>query len=541
MSNPDQATPPAPDDDHYSPESAPPGNTPAPVEPVHAGSAESTAAEPAEPYVPNPTLDELVCTELARRTELIAAEARAIAHAQARQAEFLVELQCWSEDPQVSSRLHGNPESIRLADLNAATLTEDQARAAFYGRWEDREVARRTIVSETACLLRMHERTVEHLMEQSLWLLSAPATFEALSSGEISYRHATVLIDQMRTLPAEDHEAFEDKVLPDAKRLPVSRFKDRARRLRERLHPESIVTRTTNALAERHSRWEAAPDGMGWLHWYGTAHDTKAAYDRINSMAGNLKKAGDPAPMDLDAEVNVDAEEKKRTLDQLRADITRALLLDGITPDGMGAGIRGKVMITVPVLTLLGLDEEPATLEGYGPISPEIARQIAGHAPSFTRLLTHPETGVVLSLGKTQHKNTKAMKKWLRVRDETCRFPGCSRPAVKSDVDHTDPWAGGGKTDCDNLAHLCEPHHRLKHLSHWRVTQEPGGILLWTSPGKRSYRTDPANPMMGPPRPLPPVAGPKNRKRPAEESHLMPPRHRPTRTPTPPVPENPPF
>ena len=236
----------------------------------------------------------------------------------------------------------------------------------------------------------------------------------------------------------------------------------------------------------------------------------------------------------------MDEEEEKRTLDQLRADITRALLLDGITPDGMGAGIRGRVMITVPVLTLLGLDEAPAPLEGYGPISPDAAREIAGHAPSFTRLLTHPETGVVLSLGKTQHKNTKAMKKWLLVRDETCRFPGCSRPAVTSDVDHTTPWAGGGNTDCDNLSHLCEPHHRLNHLSQWRVTQEPGGVLLWTSPGKRSYRTDPANPM-GPPRPLAPVVGPKTRKQPAEESYLMPPKHRPTRKPTPPVPDNPPF
>ncbi|WP_256041464.1 HNH endonuclease signature motif containing protein [Cryobacterium sp. SO1] len=480
-------------------------------------------------------MDERVCSELARRTELIAAEARAIAHAQARQAEFLVELQSWSEDPQVSSRLHGNPESIRLADVNAASMTEDQARAAFYGRWEDRDVARRTIVSETACLLRMAERTVEHLMEQSLWLLSAPATFHALSNGEISYRHATVLIDQMRTLPVEDQEAFEDKVLPDAKRLPVSRFTDRARRLRERLHPESIVIRTTNALAERHTRWEAAPDGMGWLHWYGTAHDTKAAYTRINTMAASLKKLGDPtragdaageavglgsgqagadasagtgteadasagngttanAGTGATADAAADAEETKRTLDQLRADITRALLLDGITPDGMGAGIRGTVMITVPVLTLLGLDEEPATLEGYGPISPEIARQIAGHAPSFTRLLTHPETGVVLSLGKTQHKNTKAMKKWLRVRDETCRFPGCSRPAVTSDIDHTHDWADGGTTDCDNLAHLCEPHHRLKHLTHWRVTQEPGGILLWTSPGQTQLPHRPRQP-----------------------------------------------
>ncbi|WP_166788923.1 HNH endonuclease [Cryobacterium sp. TMT4-31] len=110
---------------------------------------------------------------------------------------------------------------------------------------------------------------------------------------------------------------------------------------------------------------------------------------------------------------------------------------------------------------------------------------------------------------------------------------------MTSDVDHTDPRAGGGSTDSDNLAHLCEPHHRLKHLSQWRVTQEPGGILHWTSPGKRSYRTDPANPI-GPPRPRPPVAGPKTRKRPADETYLTP-RQRPTRHPTPPVPENPPF
>ncbi|TFB98200.1 hypothetical protein E3O42_15350, partial [Cryobacterium adonitolivorans] len=123
MSSPDQAPPPAPDDDDYSPEPAPPGSTPSRVDPAEAGPTQPTPTEPTalKPYIPDPTLDELVCSELARRTELIAAQARVIAHAQARQAEFLVDLQGWSEDPQVSSRLHGNPESIRLADVNAAT------------------------------------------------------------------------------------------------------------------------------------------------------------------------------------------------------------------------------------------------------------------------------------------------------------------------------------------------------------------------------------------------------------------------------------
>jgi hypothetical protein len=548
MSSPDQAPPPVPDDDDYSPELAPPGSTPSPGHPSDA------AVEQADP-----DRDALVRSELVRRTELIAAEARAIAQAQARQAEHLVDLQLWSEDPRVSSRLHGNPEGSQLADRNAGCMTADQARAAAYSRWEDRDVARRTIVSETACLLRVAERTVERMMDQSLWLLSAPATYEALCNGEISYRHATALVDQMRTMPDAEQAAFEESVLPVARTLPVGRFTDKARRLREKLHPESIVTRTKNALAERRTYWEAAADGMGWLHWYGTAEQTKGACDRINGLAVSLKRAGDPTvdgsaekegtPGGTDAPTTGSgaafgmnrsaAELPVRTLDQLRADITAALLLNGVTPTGMGAGIRGTVMVTVPVLSLLGLDEEPATLEGYGPISPETAREIAGHASSFTRLLTHPESGVVLSLGKTQYKNTKAMKKWLRVRDETCRFPGCSRPAVTSDIDHTNAWADGGTTDSDNLAHLCEAHHRLKHLSQWSVKQEADGVLLWTSPGERSYRTDPANPM-GPPRPRPPVVGTKTRKRPAEDSYLTP-RHQPKGQPSPPPPENPPF
>jgi hypothetical protein len=340
-----------------------------------------------------------------------------------------------------------------------------------------------------------------------------------------------VLLDQLRTIPDEQQAAFEEQVLPVAKALPVGRFRDKARRLRERLHPDSIVIRTKTALADRRTYWEPAHDGMGWLHWYGTAEQTKAACDRISGLAASLRKLGDPIP------ASTGDDPSSRTLDQLRADVTAGLLLDGVTPTGLGAGIRGTVMVTVPVMTLLGLDEEPATLEGYGPISPEAARQIVGDASSFTRILTHPESGVVLSVGTQQYKVTTGMRKALRMRDETCRFPGCSRPAVTSDIDHTQDWQYDGGTDLDNLAHLCEGHHRLKHLSQWTVTQEPRGVLVWTSPGKRTYRTDPANPI-GPPRPTPPVNPPRNRKSPAADRYLVPPTKR---RPALPVPENPPF
>jgi hypothetical protein len=297
-------------------------------------------------------MDQRVQMELAELTAQIAAEDRLIAQAQARRIERMVELQDWSENPRVSSRLHGNRDSIATADRNAATMTDEQARAASFARWDEHQIARRTIVTETACLTRTAERTIERQLDEARFLYAcAPATFDALAAGEISYPHAKGLLDQLLTIPAEKQAAFEEKVLPVAKTQPVARFLDRARRLRERLHPESIVIRTKNAVADRRTWWEPGHDGMAWLHWYGTAEETKATWDRITSMATDLKKLGDPAP---DADADADADNPGRTLEQLRADVTAGLLLNGVTPSGLGAGIRGSVMVTVPVLSLLG-------------------------------------------------------------------------------------------------------------------------------------------------------------------------------------------
>ena len=36
--------------------------------------------------------------------------------------------------------------------------------------------------------------------------------------------------------------------------------------------------------------------------------------------------------------------------------------------------------------------------------------------------------------------------RWIRLRDLTCRFPGCDQPAVRSDIDHTIPGPPGRPT-----------------------------------------------------------------------------------------------
>ncbi|WP_104525622.1 HNH endonuclease signature motif containing protein [Blastococcus atacamensis] len=107
------------------------------------------------------------------------------------------------------------------------------------------------------------------------------------------------------------------------------------------------------------------------------------------------------------------------------------------------------------------------------------------------------------------HRST-AQERFLRLRDRTCRHPGCSRSAGRADADHVVPYDCGGRTSCENLCCLCRTHHRLKTFARgWRFELLPNGTLLVTTPsgvtrttrppGLRDVRTQPALPP--PPRP----------------------------------------
>jgi hypothetical protein len=152
------------------------------------------------------------------------------------------------------------------------------------------------------------------------------------------------------------------------------------------------------------------------------------------------------------------------------------------------------VLITVPVFALLGLTDEPANLDGYGPVPASMARKlVTDGASSFYRVLVDPRDGAPLEIGRTSYRLTKAMKKALQLRDGKCTFPGCNNHSLDNDTDHLTAWHHGGNTGISNLAQLCPKHHRLKHNSPWEPTpathNEPPG---WTSPTGRT--TNPNNP-----------------------------------------------
>lgn len=347
-------------------------------------------------------------------------------------------------------------------------------------RAERRSIAVRAAALDLAVRLGMSEQMVRaRAAHADLLRERCPRVWAAFRSGLVSEQNATTAAQQAGTLPADDPDAwerFDDAVESAAKTLPPGKFRLRARVARERVHPESLEVRHQRAAADRGVSIHGEHDGMATLAVYAPAADVHAAYARVDAHARHLRAQ----------------EGEERTLAQLRADAFVDLVVNGETTASGPRSARPSVAITVPVMTLLGHDDEPAVLDGYGPIDTETARRLAGEASSWVRILTHPVTGTVLDLDRTTYPVPKALRRWLGVRDPVCITPGCTRLTRDCDIDHRLDWQYGGTTSADNTAPLCEPHHMIKTKSNWRLYRDDAtGATWWVTPTALTVPTDP--------------------------------------------------
>jgi hypothetical protein len=354
---------------------------------------------------------------------------------------------------------------------------EYAARLTHLAPAERREWAARAMLAELACALRLPEGTLARRLARQAALAAFPRFREANAAGLVSSWHCAVMLDVFGGVADEEALAAADAALIEkALAATPSELRVPARRWRARHVPKTEDERRRH-LADRRVDVSPADDDLCWL----TALQAMAIYHKLSDVAASVKDADD-----------------ERTLPQLRADVLCDLLLDAPTAAGGGAGgIVTTVVLTVPVLSLLGRSDEPADLEGFGPIDIETARELCALAPSLIRVLTHPETGAVLSVGRERYRPPADLKTALAIRDETCRFPGCRRRAMRCDLDHARAWAHSGRTDIDNLEHPCRKHHRLKHEVGWDAGHEGGGVISWTSPAGRRYRAEPARQVGG--------------------------------------------
>jgi hypothetical protein len=340
------------------------------------------------------------------------------------------------------------------------------------------------IQAEVACALTVSERTAGGLLGEAHRLTTAlPLTLAALQEGTLLWQHARIMVDETVNLDPAAARALEahflDPDAPNPARGPAgemvpARFRAKARMWRERHHPDSIEQRHTRSAADRRVEYSPDRDGMAWLSAYLPADQASGIWNRSTAAARALQG---PA--------------EGRTLTQIRADAVAAWLLGGDNADNIPTP-TAQVLVTVPVFALMGLTDEAAILDGYGPIPPSMARiLVAGGAESFHRVLTDPRNGAPLEIGRDSYRIPKALRQWLRLRDGKCQFPGCLNQSLDNEADHLMAWANGGTTGISNLAQLCPKHHRLKHTTAWTpTTASPTEPPAWTSPTGRHYTSE---------------------------------------------------
>lgn len=147
---------------------------------------------------------------------------------------------------------------------------------------------------------------------------------------------------------------------------------------------------------------------------------------------------------------------------------------------------KATVVITVPMTTLLGLDDRPGTIAGQ-PLPADLARTVAASSTTWYRMLTDPATGRVLDDVALKYEPDRATRLSVLGAWQTCTLPGCSRPAHECEIDHGVPFdhaqpARGGRTEPANLHPLCPSHHQAKTEGRIRMRRTGRDQIEWLLP-----------------------------------------------------------
>ncbi|WP_298989263.1 HNH endonuclease signature motif containing protein [uncultured Pseudokineococcus sp.] len=143
---------------------------------------------------------------------------------------------------------------------------------------------------------------------------------------------------------------------------------------------------------------------------------------------------------------------------------------------------RPRLLVTVPLATLLdpaAPGAAPGHLPGGHPVSGETAGLLACDA-QLVPVLTTAE-GQPLDVGRSVYAWPEAIRTAIRLRDQTCTFGSCTRPAEWCHVHHITEYSRGGSTSERNGTCLCGHHHRLVHRQGWRGELR-GTQVVWHPP-----------------------------------------------------------
>lgn len=431
-------------------------------------------------------------------------------------------------------------KSAALLTERAAIHDEDVAESPYH-----RDSIYRSMVAEYSAAGHMSKGSVEfafadaHAMHEYF-----PLVREAFARGSITAAHVreiaragALVSEAVRNgrADAETFTLFETAVLVVAEQDSPARTRAHARQVAAALVGESIRDRHLRAADERCVRVRSLDDGLALLTAVLPEELAVAIQDRLTQMARQITRTradrepvlepihpepeGTVLPRDIapddpffaifgeadtfttdpllglidpldDPQRSPDVEHipaDVRTIDQIRADLLSDLLLASDPGHAHGTGldnIKARIQVTVAATTLAGADDRFAELDDHGPLHPDVARELAGRTTGWSRLFLDADGMITETDAYTP---TEGMRRFLRARDQHCRFPGCRMPVHRCEIDHNHDHALGGRTRIDNLSHFCTGHHSLKHPDiddrhRWSARARPDGSIAWSSP-----------------------------------------------------------
>ncbi len=348
------------------------------------------------------------------------------------------------------------------------------------------------VTAEIAAAQRISRGRAGKLLENALVLRDRlPKVAQLFAEGRTDYRVVSSIVARTSLVVDEDKVAQVDAL--------VAKSAARWSKLSEKKLTNAIdgIVVSVDTLAQKPSR---------------TADDDREIViipnnDGTADISGKIREA-DAALLDgrLDGIADTVCPHDPRTKAQRRTDAAGVIGAENSLVCLCGredCSAAGDVPKRRDVVVHIMADEEtvrsdgtaPGFISGYGFVDADTVREIA--KSSTLRDVRHPGEGEV----EKSYRPSTALAEFVRLRDLTCRFPGCTAPAEACEIDHTTPWPYG-PTHPSNLKLLCKTHHLLKTFDSgpnlWGDKQLPDGTVVWTSPTGHTYTTSPGGALFFP-------------------------------------------
>jgi len=310
-----------------------------------------------------------------------------------------------------------------------------------------------------------------------------PRVYAAVLAGRLAPWRAERIADLTHALSAEA-AAFVDRQLYDASGVGWAQLERLVAEATLRFDPERAEAERQAAADQR--RFDIGDvDGHGLVHLdalldAADGHDLDLALARRAEILGRL---GDDSSLDV--------RRSKAAAELARQDLALDLLIPDPDTGEVTATVPGrKVTLNVHVtdISLAGQNPVARWDEGRCPVTTTQIREWL--QTRDTTVIVRPVIDLADHVPIDSYEIPDRHRVRVQLRDHTCRFPHCTRPAPRCDLDHHRPHDQGGPTCPCNLVPLCRRHHRAKTHSAWRYEIPGSATYVWTSPSGFRFRVD---------------------------------------------------